>query len=643
MTGEYLYDFRLKEAEQEGQLQDRLNFDKSYKLKFGDLPISRASMTGLNKRGFVTMTEVQRCVIPHALAGRDIVAAAKTGSGKTLAYLVPMVERLFRERFTADDGLGGLVIVPTREMAMQVFEVFNSFTDKQETITVGLVMGGKEIGFERMNLSRMNVVIGTPGRLLHHLESTKGFNTDNLKMLVIDEADMMFEMGFETVLNQIVESLPTSRQCILLSATVTPRIHQLVSFRFNQPENIYLTTGKEYSFPEGLKQMSMAVPLHLKLDTLYSFLATHKKSKTIVFWSTCKQVRFSYEALRKFKLGFPLFELQGRQKQNKRMALFYTFQEKRYATLLTTNIAARGLDFPSVDWVIQVDVPEDLPTYVHRVGRTARYHAEGKSLLFVTPEETAFLDQLKDKGVLLQRLQQNPDKLQSIRQSLQSFLTEDVELKYLAQRAFIAYTRFVHNAPDKHVFDQPVIEFRTADPNKKQDKLKEMRRKVKERKAEQKQDKTFNALKDRQNETVLSEHYLSHRHAQPEEDDLLTLKRTIKAHPETLDLGKMKVSKNQMRKVRADGIFGPLNKEVILDDGRIVPLTEYEKEQRVEEKDGRNYREEYTRKMDENREDDELQEQARRKIKQAKRTQRLREIEQDRHGKTAMLASDDDQ
>ena len=139
-----------------------------------------------------------------------------------------------------------------------------------------------------------------------------------------------------------------------------------------------------YEAPAKLMQYYMVVRPQDKINTFYSFLKSHQKQKIVVFLSTCKQVRFLYEAFRKFKLGSPLYELQGHQKQTKRMAIYFTFCEKKHGVLLCTNIAARGLDFPKVDWVLQVDVPEHPDIYVHRVGRTARYRAEGKGLLFVS-------------------------------------------------------------------------------------------------------------------------------------------------------------------------------------------------------------------------------------------------------------------
>ena len=207
-------------------------------------------------------------------------------------------------------------------------------------------------------------------------------------MLVLDEADVMMEMGFKQSLTSILEHIPKV-QTLLFSATMTRDIINLASICTSEPQKILLqgvNIQKEqngglgtYETPAKLLQYYMLVNPEDKINTLYSFLKSHLKQKIVVFVSTCKQVRFLYEAFRKFRLGTPLYELQGHQKQKKRMAMYFTFCEKRHGILLCTNIAARGLDFPLVDWVLQFDVPQHADTYVHRVGRTARYRAEGKS------------------------------------------------------------------------------------------------------------------------------------------------------------------------------------------------------------------------------------------------------------------------
>ena len=169
--------------------------------------MSAATLSGLARGRFERMTDVQRTGIPHALAGRDILGAAKTGSGKTLAFLVPMIERLYREKWSRQDGLGAIVITPTRELAMQIFSVLKKIGGHHD-FSAALVIGGKALKEERDRITKINILICTPGRLLQHMDETPGFDATNLQVLVLDEADRLLDLGFERELTAIVESLP---------------------------------------------------------------------------------------------------------------------------------------------------------------------------------------------------------------------------------------------------------------------------------------------------------------------------------------------------------------------------------------------------------------------------------------------------
>ena len=281
-------------------------------------------------------------------------------------------------------------------------------------------------------------------------------------MLVLDEADVMMEMGFKQSLTSILEHIPKV-QTLLFSATMTRDIINLASICTSEPQKILLqgvNIQKEqnggvgtYETPAKLLQYYMLVNPEDKINTFYSFLKSHLKQKIVVFVSTCKQVRFLYEAFRKFRLATPLYELQGHQKQKKRMAMYFTFCEKRHGILLCTNIAARGLDFPLVDWVLQFDVPQHADTYVHRVGRTARYRAEGKSLLLANEHELPLIDQLKSKNIQIHKITQNPQRYLRVEATLRSICSQHQDVKYLAQRALISYLRFVYKAQNKKIFN----------------------------------------------------------------------------------------------------------------------------------------------------------------------------------------------
>ena len=226
----------------------------------------------------------------------------------------------------------------------------------------------------------MNVLVSTPGRLLQHCEQTYGFNCDNLQVLVLDEADRILDMGFADQMNAILGYMPLGanaggeRQTLLFSATMSTSVKRLVEKlgMSSSAERIRVHEQSKSATPSNLQQLYMVCELQDKLDVLYSFIRTHLKSKIIVFFSSCQQVKFVDMAFRRLRPGVPLMALHGKIKQARRMHIYYNFLEKPAAVLFATDIASRGLDFPAVDWVVSFDAPEDTKCYIHRVGRTAR-------------------------------------------------------------------------------------------------------------------------------------------------------------------------------------------------------------------------------------------------------------------------------
>lgn len=422
--------------------------------QFAQLPLSDRTRRGLKKAGYTDMTDIQAKSLPLSLKGKDVLGAARTGSGKTLAFLIPVLEILYRRKWGPSDGLGALVISPTRELAIQIFEVLRKI-GPYHTFSAGLVIGGKDVKQEKDRLSRMNILVATPGRLLQHMDQTLGFDTSNLQMLVLDEADRILDMGFSRTLNAIVENLPPDRQTMLFSATQTKRVKDLVRLSLQDPEYVAVRDpGNEASTPKGLEQHYMLVDLEKKLDLLFSFIRTHTKCKALVFMSSCRQVQFVHETFCKLRPGVSLMALHGKQKQAKRLQIFTQFTKTQHALLFATDIAARGLDFPAVDWVIQLDVPEDVDTYIHRVGRTARYTAKGNSLLFVLPsEEKGVLEALATKNIPIGRIKPKESKTQSIQNQLQAFAFQEPQIKHLAQKAFVSYVRSIHLQKNKDIFD----------------------------------------------------------------------------------------------------------------------------------------------------------------------------------------------
>ncbi|KAF9070409.1 P-loop containing nucleoside triphosphate hydrolase protein [Rhodocollybia butyracea] len=461
---------KLKKLSENERIQalerQAIEFEAQEGLKaFSDLPISENTKRGLKKAFFVDMTDIQAQSLPVSLKGKDVLGAARTGSGKTLAFLIPVLEILYRQKWGPMDGLGALVISPTRELAVQIFEVLRSIGG-YHSFSAGLVIGGKNLKDERERLSRMNILVATPGRLLQHMDQTFGFESDNLKLLVLDEADRILDMGFSKTLSALLSHLPTARQTLLFSATQTRSVNDLARLSLKNPISIGVNAADDTSstsIPQNLEQHYLVCTLDQKLSILWSFIKSHLQSKIIVFASSGKQVRFMFETFCKMHPGMPLIHLHGKQKQTARLSMYDKFAQSKHAVLFATDIAARGLDFPSVDWVLQLDAPEDADTYIHRVGRTARYESKGKALLFLMPsEEEGMLAAMKTKGVEVQKIKIRPNKQQDIQNQLQKLAFQDPEIKYLGQRAFVSYMRSVHLHKDKSIFkvaDLPVNEF----------------------------------------------------------------------------------------------------------------------------------------------------------------------------------------
>ncbi|MCJ1378577.1 ATP-dependent RNA helicase dbp4 [Xylographa soralifera] len=558
---------RKRDEEDLAALDQRVkDLDPKNEVKaFTDLPLSQPTSSGLEASHFKALTDIQQKAVPLALKGSDILGAAKTGSGKTLAFLVPVLENLYRKRWTELDGLGALILSPTRELAIQIFEVLRKI-GRNHTFSAGLVIGGKSLQEERERLGRMNILVCTPGRMLQHMDQTAAFEIDNLQMLVLDEADRIMDMGFQSTVDAIVEHLPKSRQTLLFSATQTRKVSDLARLSLRNPEYISVHEQANSSTPSTLQQHYIITPLPEKLDTLWSFIRANLKSKILVFLSSGKQVRFVYESFRHLQPGIPLLHLHGRQKQTARLDITTKFAATKNTCLFATDVVARGLDFPAVDWVIQLDCPEDADTYIHRVGRTARYERDGRAVIFLEPsEEEGMLARLKQKKVPIEMIKVKQKKQQSIRNQLQNMCFKDPELKYLGQKAFVSYVRSVHIQRDKEIFKinelpleefsaslglpgAPRIKFRKGDDTKQR---KNAPRQIlsssddedgpetrKDLKKPQEVRTRYDRMFERRNQDVLTEHYANlidddtnhpdHRNGDADEDnDFLTVKRRL--------------------------------------------------------------------------------------------------------------------
>jgi ATP-dependent RNA helicase DDX18/HAS1 len=328
-----------------------------------------------------------------------------------------------------DIFVGVIVVSPTRELALQIFGVARELMEKHSQ-TFGILIGGANRRAEAEKLAKgINLIVATPGRLLDHLHNTQGFVFKNLKTLIIDEADRILEVGFEDEMRSIIKILPNNdRQTMLFSATQTTKVEDLARISL-RPGPLYINVDhtKEHSTVEGLEQGYVMCDSEVRFRLLFSFLKKHQKKKIIVFFSSCNSVKFYAELLNYIDL--PVLELHGKMKQQARTNRFFEFCNASSGTLICTDVAARGLDIPEVDWVIQFDPPDDPRDYIHRVGRTARgSNGKGRSLMFLLPSEIGFLKLLKEARVPLVEFELPANKILNIQSQLEGLIGKNYYL-----------------------------------------------------------------------------------------------------------------------------------------------------------------------------------------------------------------------
>ncbi|EJD55490.1 DEAD-domain-containing protein [Auricularia subglabra TFB-10046 SS5] len=437
----------------EEENQDASSSSAPADTRFSSLGLSEQTMKGLADMGFTNMTAVQARTIPALLAGRDVLGAARTGSGKTLAFLIPSIELLCRLKFKPRNGTGIIVISPTRELALQIFGVAKELM-AHHTQTYGILMGGANKKAEAEKLEKgVNLVIATPGRLMDHLQDTKGFVFRNLKALVIDEADRILEVGFEEQMKKIIAILPNEgRQSMLFSATQTTKVQDLARISLRPgPLLIDVDAEAQTSTVTTLSQGYVVCPSERRFLLLFTFLKKNMKKKIVVFFSSCNSVKYHAELLN--YIDVPVLDLHGKQKQQKRTTTFFEFCNAETGTLLCTDVAARGLDIPRVDWIVQFDPPDDPRDYIHRVGRTARAGKVGKSLLFLLPSELGFLRYLKDAKVPLNEFAFPADRIANVQSQLEKLLQKNYFLHQSARDGYRAYLQSYASYSLKKIFD----------------------------------------------------------------------------------------------------------------------------------------------------------------------------------------------
>lgn len=269
---------------------------------------------------------------------------------------------------------------------------------------------------------------------------------------------LSLDMGFAKELNAIMENLPKERQTLLFSATQTKSVRSLSRLSLNNPKYVFVHENANTVTPDSLDQSVVVCELHQKLDVLWSFLKVNNEQKILVFVSTRKQAKFIYELFCRMRPGIPLLALHADMSQPRRMAIYDEFRNKKKVALITTDISSRGLDFPAVNWVLQLDCPKDIETYIHRSGRTARYEKDGKSRLVLLPSEEAMVEQLKQKKVPIRKINLDAKQFKLIQRKAASYLASDPKLKESAQRAFKAYIKSVFYMEDKSIFNVQKID-----------------------------------------------------------------------------------------------------------------------------------------------------------------------------------------
>lgn len=402
---------------------------------------------------FEKMMPIQAKSIPALLDGRDVLASAKTGSGKTLSFLIPAIELLAQAQFKPRNGTGVVVIAPVRELALQTYGVAKELM-KYHSQTLGIVMGGANRNDEAQKLiNGVNLLIATPGRLLDHLQNTRGFVFKNLKCLIIDEADRILEIGFEEEMHQIIKILPKDRQTVLFSATQTKNVKDLARLSLRrQPFEVHVDEDKLTATVEGLEQGYVVCDSDRRFMLLFTFLKKNLSKKIIVFFSSCNSVKYHAELFN--YIDIPVLDLHGKQKQKKRTKTFFEFCNAKSGVLFCTDVAARGLDIPEVDWIVQFDPPDDPKEYIHRVGRTGRgLGRKGKALLFLLPSELGFLKYLRHNKIPLNEYEFNQSKVVNVQTQLEKLVSKNYYLHRSASDGYKSYLQSYSTHSLKDTFD----------------------------------------------------------------------------------------------------------------------------------------------------------------------------------------------
>jgi len=343
--------------------------------KFTKLGLSKGLTDVLKEFKFKEPSEIQEKAIPVALAGKDIIGGSATGSGKTLAFASPIIENL-----KSDCNIQALILTPTRELAEQVAKSIRDF-GKNKKLNVLAIYGGVSIGPQINKMGMADVVVGTPGRILDHI-NRRTMRLDKVKFLVLDEVDRMLDMGFRRDVEKIIRECPTKRQTMMFSATISADLDYLAKKYTKQPVEIAVESHVD---PTKLKQVYYDVPDNQKFSLLVNLLKNEDADLVMVFCNTRRNVDFIAENL--IKNGIAAKAIHGRIEQKKRIKILEEFHHKGVGVLVCTDVAARGLDIKGVSHVYNYDSPIESKDYIHRIGRTARAGEEGKAITILASRD----------------------------------------------------------------------------------------------------------------------------------------------------------------------------------------------------------------------------------------------------------------
>ncbi|BCS53962.1 DEAD/DEAH box helicase [Geobacter sp. SVR] len=361
-------------------------------MKFDALMLPESLRRGIAEAGFIECTPIQQSTLPISLTGKDVAGQAQTGTGKTAAFLVTLFSRLLSGTGNTGGHPRALILAPTRELVVQI-EQDAQLLGKYCGLTIQAIYGGVDYMKQRDALREgADVVIGTPGRLIDYLKQ-KVYSLKQIEMLVIDEADRMFDMGFIADLRFILRRLPPfdKRQNLMFSATLNQRVMELAYEFMNMPEKVSVTPEKMTA--ERIEQVIYHVSRKEKFPLLLGLLRRDGMARTMIFINTKREGEYLHDRLN--ANGFPCRIISGDVEQKKRLRILEDFKEGKLPILIATDVASRGLHIDGVSHVINYDLPQDCEDYVHRIGRTARAGAEGKAISLADEDGAFYLEAIE--------------------------------------------------------------------------------------------------------------------------------------------------------------------------------------------------------------------------------------------------------